>query len=111
MNYSWSGTDENEWPGFNRHRNYKVRVRGTIYLWGSALVEQDTTFPTPPVLHIRNDQFGEEITFGTQVAAGTQTTIGNLKPGECYSIPIQEISGVFVTCELESTVHCVIADH
>ena len=87
---------------------YEVRVRGTIYLWGSDGVTEDIEFAKPLLLHIHNDTFGEEVTFGTQVASGTQTTIGILKPGQCISIPVQGISGVFATCALESTVECLI---
>jgi hypothetical protein len=88
--------------------SYAVRVRGTMFLWGSAGVTQDVTFDKPLLLHLRNDLFGEAITVGTQVASGTQTTIGTIQPGECVSIPVQSISGVFATCALESTVMCLI---
>jgi len=91
--------------------SYEVRVRGLsppIFLWGSAGVTQNITFDKPLILHLRNDLFGEVISFGTQVAFGTQTPYGTLGPGECVSIPLQDISGVFATCELESTVACLI---
>jgi hypothetical protein len=97
-------------PAFDRrtHASYEVRVRGTMYLWGSAGITVDTTFDKPLLLHVRNNVFGEVVTLGTQVAAGTQQTIGTIQPGECLSIPIQNISGVFATCALESTVDCLI---
>jgi hypothetical protein len=92
--------------------SYEVRVRGTvqpIYLWGSAGIKPNNmTFDKPLLLHIRNDVFGEAITFGTQVASGAQTTLGTLQPGECVSIPLQDISGVFATCDFESNVACMI---
>jgi hypothetical protein len=91
--------------------NYEVRVRGTstpAYLWGSAGVNGNITFDKPLLLHIRNDIFGETITFGTQKASGIKTTIGTLQPGECVSIPVQDVSGVFATCALESNVTCLI---
>jgi hypothetical protein len=98
--------------------SYKVRVRETpIYLWGSAGVTENLTFTKPLILHIHNDVFGEPITFGTQVASGTQTPYGSLQPGECVSIPLQDISGVFAACPstpstlvLESTVSCLIKE-
>jgi hypothetical protein len=90
------------------HPGYEVRVRGTIFLWGSAGITQDIDFDKPLLLHIRNDMFGELITFGTQVASGVQTGLGSLKPGECVSIPLQKISGVWATCALESSVACLI---
>jgi hypothetical protein len=97
-------------PAFDRrtHANYEVRVRGTIYLWGSAGITVNTTFDKPLLLHVRNNVFGEVVTLGTQVASGTQTTLGTLQPGEAVSIPIQNISGVFATCALESNVDCLI---
>ncbi len=97
-------------PAFlNRtHASYEVRVRGTMFLWGSAGITVNTTFDKPLLLHIRNHVFGEVLTVGTQVAGGPQTTLGTLQPGECLSIPIQKISGVFATCALESNVDCLI---
>jgi hypothetical protein len=88
--------------------SYTIRVRGTKYLWGSAGITSNLTFDKPLVLHIHNDVFGESITFGTEDATGTQTTIGTLDTGEAVSIPLQTIRGVFATCTLESTVHCVL---
>jgi hypothetical protein len=92
------------------HPNYQVRVRGTKYLWGSAGVIENIKFDKPILLHIRNDLFGEIVTLGTQVAAGTKTNIGTFHPGECLSIPLQNISGVFATCVLESNVCCLIKE-
>jgi hypothetical protein len=79
-----------------------------MYLWGSAGVTVNVTFDKPLLLHVRNNVFGEVATLGTQVASGTQQTVGTLQPGECLSIPIQNISGVFATCALETTVDCLI---
>jgi hypothetical protein len=109
---------KNQWGELH----YKVRVRPTPTnaphqsIWGSALLNQDITFPKPLILHISNDLFGEKITFGTQVTSGindkpTQTELGSLKPGECISIPIQGCSGVFAYPEdVESTVYCFIKE-
>ena len=88
--------------------SYEIRVRGTMFLWGSAGLTQNVPFAKPLILHLRNDLFGEAITVGTQVASGTQTTLGTLQPGEFVSIPLQDISGVFATCSLESKVACLI---
>lgn len=90
---------------------YKVKVRATMFLWGSAGLTQNVSFPQTflLVLHIRNDQFGEPVTFGTQSIDGTHNTIGTLNAGESCSIPIQNIMGVFATCALDSSVCCTIA--
>jgi hypothetical protein len=97
-------------PAFDNrtHASYDVRVRGTMYLWGSAGITVNTTFDKPLLLHIRNNVFGEVVTVGTQVASGVQKTLGTLQPGEALSIPIQTMSGVFATCALETTVDCVL---
>ena len=79
-----------------------------MFLWGSAGITTNISFAKPLLLHLRNDRFGEPITIGTRVAAGTQTGLGTLQPGECISIPLQGVSGVFATCALESTVACVV---
>ena len=88
--------------------SYEVRVRNTMYLWGSAGIKTDRTFDKPLVLHIRNDLFGERICIGTETASGTKTAIGTLDPGQCVSLPVQGISGVFASCDLESVVGCLI---
>ena len=87
---------------------YAVRVRGTMYLWGSAGITQNISFSKPLVLHVHNDPMGEIVTLGTQVAAGTKMILGTLQPGECVSIPAQDISGIFASCASESTVNCLI---
>jgi hypothetical protein len=62
------------------------------FLWGSAGIHNDITFDKPPILHIRNDLFGDVVTFGTTGSGGVQTPIGTLQPGECVSIPLQGAS-------------------
>jgi hypothetical protein len=79
-----------------------------MYLWGSAGITQNQTFDKPLVLHIRNNVFGEEVTVGTAVSGVANPAFGNLQPGESFSIPIQNISGVFATCALETNVDCII---
>jgi hypothetical protein len=89
---------------------YEVRVRGTAYLWGSAGLTRDVSFARPLVLHARNALFGEPIGIGTQTVSGTQTDYGTLQPGECISIELQGVSGVYVTCTRESVVGCMIRE-
>jgi hypothetical protein len=87
---------------------YDVKVRGTAYLWGSAGITENLTYDKPLLLHVRNHTFGEPVTLATRVASGTQKTLGTLQPGECISIPVQGLSGVFATTQLESTISCLI---
>ena len=92
--------------------SYEIKVRGTpdkpMHLWGSAGITKDITFDKPLLLHIHNDLFGEVITLGRQKAAGTPEIIGTLKPGEFVSIPLNDLSGVFASCDHESIVCCLI---
>ncbi|MDD5269413.1 MAG: hypothetical protein PHO08_20250 [Methylococcales bacterium] len=104
MRTSPSGAVYNSWT----QPSYEIKVRGTMFLWGSEGITKDITFDKPLLLHIHNDLFGEVITFGTQNASGTKETFGTLKPGECVSIPLQGISGVFASCSQESIVCCLI---
>jgi hypothetical protein len=107
--------------------SYEVRVRGPgissgpwpwsgiSFLWGSPNIASPISFDKPMVLHIRNAIFGEDVTFGTLVGSllnGTQTPMGTLQPGECASIQIQGLSGVYATCAagLETVVGCIIKD-
>ena len=105
------------------HPSYERRVRGLppgdplpfTFLWGSAGITNNITFDKPPILHIRNDLFGDAVTFGTTASGPTRTEIGILQPGECVSIPLQGatgqgITGVYATCPTESVVACLISE-
>lgn len=95
-------------PRTDDAREYHVRVRGRKFLWGSAGITVDVKFSPPPVLHIWNDTFGETIAIGTHKANGTHRMLGELRPGEHFSIELHDISGVFAECHHESRVECVI---
>ena len=88
--------------------SYEVKVRGTMHLWGSASITKDMVFDKPVLLHIHNDLFGEDITLETRKASGAPEPIGTLKAGECFSIPLNGISGVVASCAKESIVCCLI---
>ncbi len=107
--------------------SYVVRVRGPgvgpgpwswpgiDFLWGSANIALPQSFDKPLNLHIRNVIYGEDVTVGTLVGpltTGTQTLIGVLQPGDCLSIQIQNISGVYATCAagLDTLVGCIIRE-
>ncbi|GAA3429506.1 hypothetical protein GCM10018953_66900 [Streptosporangium nondiastaticum] len=94
--------------GFWDSPAYSVKVRGLRYLWGSAGITQNLTFEKPLILHVANDRAGEPITIGTQVAAGAKTALGTLQPGEYLSLSVNDISGVYADCALDSIVHCLV---
>lgn len=87
---------------------YETRVRGSMFLWGSAGLLANLKFERPLHLHIRNDAFGESIALATVVAGGAQTAIGTLDRGECLTLALQDIIGIVASCVTESTVHCLI---
>ena len=89
-------------------RDCEVRVRGTMYLWGSAGITTNVMFHLPLLLEVHNDISGEPVTVGTETATGVRTTLGTLQPGERYTISIQASRGVFATCALESRVSCYL---
>lgn len=85
---------------------FDIRVRGQKYLWGSAGIKRDAVFKEPPVMHLHNDPFGEQITLTVEAADGTQTLLGTLEPGECVSVSIQNMTGLRAACASESLVRC-----
>jgi hypothetical protein len=99
-------TDPLPWTG--TECNYQVRVRGTVYLWGSAGVSSNIEFPAPMLLHLRNDVLGEQVTLAVTTAGAAPAQLGTIQPGEVLTIPVQAMTGVTATCTLNSTVTCAI---
>lgn len=89
---------------------YSVKVRGSKFLWGSAGIVKNLTFEKPFILHIANDLAGEPVAIGTLGSGGNKTEFGKIEPGECISIPVNDISGVYAECapDLDSILHCLI---
>jgi hypothetical protein len=99
--------------------SYRRRVRASnspLYLWGSANITPPIQFPVALVFHMRNDELGQPVTFGT-TPPGVSTSIGTLQPGECVSIPLQTmsgpttagISGIWASCQTTvTTITCFI---
>lgn len=99
-------------PDRERRFGYRRRIRGTMYIWGSAGITSNLHFPTPLIFYLRNDAFGEPVTVRTETADGGSTTIGTLGAGEYLAIPIQDIRGISAACDLESTVSYMLSgDH
>ncbi len=94
-------------PRRDDHHEYRLRVRGTIYVWGSVDMSP-ITFPRPMLLYIHNDLFGEQITVGTQTSGGPLMPLGTLNPGELVTLPLQGYSGIYASCDLESNVRCTV---
>lgn len=92
------------------HASYQIRVRGTMYLWGSSKITVDKTFDKPLLLHVRNNVFGSPVALAT-ITSGVSTPLGSIEAGECYTIAIQNMSGVSATCSGETAVDCLIESH
>ena len=87
---------------------YSVKVHGLKYLWGSAGLTKDVKFEKAFILHIANDLAGEPIKIGVQIASGIKTDFGTIQPGECISVSVNNISGIYADCNSESLVHCLM---
>jgi hypothetical protein len=85
---------------------YEVKVRGTLYLWGSTGVVSNLQWPL--LLILRNDVVGDPITIETETTDGTKKLMGTLQKGECYTLSLLGLRGVLATCEMDSNVTCVI---
>jgi hypothetical protein len=87
--------------------SYDMKVRGTMFLWGSSGITVNLAWPL--LLVIRNDVVGDPITFGTETtSADSRKTFGALQPGECYTIPLLDVRGVFAICDTDSNITCTI---
>jgi len=86
--------------------SYDVKIRDRFWLWGSAGIAVNLDWPI--LLTIRNNLFGEEIQIVTQRGGVDADQIGSLQPGECYTIPLAGLSGVYATCQADTNVTCTI---
>ncbi len=87
--------------------SYDVKVRGTMYLWGSAGITVNLGWPL--LLVVRNDVVGDPITIGTETTTtDSRKTFGTLQPGESYTLPLLNLRGVFAKCDTDSNVTCTI---
>lgn len=89
---------------------YRVKVRRRTFLWGGAEVikkiDTDHLF-----IHFRVDETGEQIRFGVLKEAGASPDeLGSLRPGECYTLKLDGIIGVFASLDdpQDTYVDCAI---
>jgi hypothetical protein len=86
--------------------NYIVRVRGTTYVWGSGTLTVALAWPL--LLVINNDLLGDPIDLGSDTTGPGPTSYGTLQPGECWTLPLQGLRGVFASCTTDTTLACSI---
>jgi hypothetical protein len=85
---------------------YDVKIRGTMYLWGSKGIGSNLEWPL--LLTLRNDIAGDSISLQSETADGHKSTIGTLAAGECCTLPLLGLRGILATCDQDSSVACVI---
>ncbi len=85
--------------------SYSVKVRTKAYLWGSDGVTLKLTIPL--LLVLQNDPWGDPITISLDSITNVDA-VGTLQPGECWTLPLLGVRGVFATCDADSTVSCMI---
>jgi len=85
--------------------SYSVKVRTKAYLWGSDGVTKALTAPLLLIVH--NDPWGDPIGLVSDSVSG-DTDLGTLRPGECWTVPLVALKGVFATCDADSSVTCMI---
>ncbi len=68
------------------------------YIWDGAGVEIALADSTV-LLHFRVDELGEEVIFGLRNDTSSPfKTLGQLKPGESYTLSLRGLRGVFARC-------------
>jgi hypothetical protein len=86
-------------------RRYRVKVRGRVYLWGSAGI--DTNSDLPLLLSVRVDDFGEPVTLEIKRRGEDELELlGTLQPGETYTLPITQMQGLAGFSNVDSCVYC-----
>jgi hypothetical protein len=85
---------------------YSVKVRNKTYLWGSSGVLTDLGVPL--LLVIQNDLWGDPVDLGAD-GGGAPGSLGSLQPGECWTVSLLGLRGVHATCDVDSTLTCMIS--
>ncbi len=94
--------------------SWRVKVHPrlpVVYLWGGDQVDAPTDAAL--VLTFRVDDFGYPITFGRRDNSSNPIgTLGTLKPGESFSIELQQLRGVWAKCvdpQVHTYVYCCLS--
>lgn len=85
--------------------SYSVKVRTKAYLWGSSGVTAGISVPLLLVVH--NDVWGDPIAVSSEGTAGA-AALATLLPGECWTLDLSGLRGVYATCDTDSTVNCTV---
>lgn len=85
---------------------YVVQVHGKAYVWGSANL--GITLAEPLILLMNNGMFGESVEVASETPAAAPVVLGNLGPGECWTLALTGLRGVTVTCATDTMLACAI---
>jgi hypothetical protein len=92
---------------------YKVRVRGQTYLWGSASTTEKLAAQVALTIHV--DKFGEQIDLYKTAADDPPPQPGEkdalfstLQPGGCLTVALNGLTGIFAFCALSTNVKCTL---
>ncbi len=76
------------------------------YLWGGSEITR--ILSSPLCLHIRVLDMNEGIKIFLDNGRDAPEPLGILKEREVFTIPLNELRGIFATCEHDSKVECQI---
>lgn len=85
---------------------YVVRVRDKVYIWGGA--DLSMSLAAPLILVINNDRLGDQVALASEANQGAPTPLGTLRPGECWTLPLNGLRGVTASCASDTTLVCAI---
>ena len=86
--------------------NYIVKVRGKTYIWGSSDLKIGLKLPL--ILAIQNDALGDPVEVTSEKTTGNPLVLGTIQPGQCWTLPLEGLRGVSVTCPTDTTLACSI---
>ena len=86
--------------------SYLVKVRGKTYAWGSSDLRVGLKLPLILVIH--NDAIGDAVEVTSEKNTGSPMVLGHIQPAQCWTIPLEGLRGVSVTCPTDTTLSCSI---
>lgn len=86
----------------------KIKRREITYLWGGPGIKTNVTRPllVPVLLTLRVDDLGEEIEFGFKGSGGLDDSYGKLRPGESYTVSLDNLTAIWAKAEHDCYVDC-----
>jgi len=103
------GEQEGEEDVVDKYR-VKVKRKQPTYLWGGDGINTKAPrkLDIPVLLNIRVDEIGETIRISYKTAEDppTEDDFGELKPGETFTVSLQDLTAVRADCDFDTYVAC-----